>query len=895
MGRRPGRSVLEQRNIFCNRGDLRNEADVEQNFARRLIESLGYADKAIRPKAALEELSIGPLGGAKKYRPDFAIKASAHIRWILEAKAPSERLDNHFDQAQGYCEAINNSYAKANPVRYFILTNGVETRIYEAGTTVPILTLKFKHFIENNTGYRSLREMLRPGMFSGNATPADADVIHFMKPSIAEVNHVFAKCHQHIHQSDHISQAKGFEEFVKLITLKLLSDKKVKDEYPGVLAEKRFDYPSDEVTFSLHWVKNHAQSTPNPVDSILFKGFMEDVEKQIARRVRKRFFDENGHIELRPETIRGVVEQLEKLFLFGIDADLNGRLFENFLGATMRGKDLGQYFTPRTLVKMGVGLGDLKITDYVLDGCCGTGGFLIDALADMWAKVNSNTSLSNQVKERKRKKIAQEQIYGIDFAKSPNLAKIARLNMYLHGDGGSRIFNVDSLDLCVTSDSNDIPEENTDPNDTPEETVEKDEMRDLGFFEKFNVVLTNPPFSKQYERDKEGDERILDQYKVAEDKEKVLAKQMFFEMYHHYLKPGGRLISVIDDGFLSGRDHKHFRNWLRRQYIIKAVISLPGDAFQRSDARVKTSFIVLEKRETSKNHSGDDQPSIFMYACRYVGIDDPKRQRWLPGDEELRNNAQNEVEEVVREYQAFLCGQGDAQYIVPANRAHDRLDVKRCLAMPNERLAYWQASNTTTLLKLSDVVSPKTFDDGEVIECKDHDDYVQYFTVKYEGIAQLGDTIFPKTETQYSQLYRVRQGDIVISNIAVTYGSVAIVPQELDGTVVSKEYTVLSANPGFDARVVWAVLRSPEIRAALLLQTTGANRTRIRWDDVQGIPFPYPNEEKVTRIVQHIEAAEAARIQALRERTTAIEELNNALHLNQDEAHRILEAFKPPS
>ena len=894
MGKRPGRSVLGHRNIFCNLRDLRNEADVEQNFARRLIEALGYPDNAIRPKAALEELSVGPLGGAEKYRPDFAVKASAHIRWILEAKAPSERLDNHFDQAYGYCEAINNSYANANPVRYFILTNGVETRIYEAGTTVPIFTLRFEHFSESNNGYRSLKEMLRPGMFSGNAIPADADVIHFVKPSIAEVNHVFAKCHQHIHQSDHISQAKGFEEFVKLITLKLLSDKKVKEKYPGVFVEKSFDHPSDEVTFSLHWVKNHEQSTPNPVDSILFKDFMEDVERQIARRVRKRFFDENEHIELRPETIRGVVEQLENLFLFGIDADLNGRLFENFLSATMRGKDLGQYFTPRTLVKMGVGLGDLKTTDYVLDGCCGTGGFLIDALADMWVKVNSNASLSNRTKERKRKKIAQEQIYGIDFAKSPNLAKIARLNMYLHGDGGSRIFNVDSLDLRVTSDPDDTPEENTDPNDTPEETVEKDEMRNLGFVEKFDVVLTNPPFSKQYERDKEGDARILDQYQVAKDKEKVLAKQMFFEMYHHYLKPGGKLISVIDDGFLSGRNYKQFRDWLRRMYIIKAVISLPGDAFQRSDARVKTSFIVLEKRETGENHGRREQPSIFMYACRYVGIDDPKRQRWLPGDDELRHNAQNEVEEVAHEYQAFLCGQGDTKYIVPANRAYDRLDVKRCLVMHDERLSDWQASNTTTLLKLSDVVRPKTFDDDDVIECKCHDDYVQYFTVKYERIAQSGDTIFPKTETQYSQLYRVRQGDVVISNIAVTYGSVAIVPQELDGTVVSKEYTVLSVKPGFDARLVWAVLRSPEIRAALLLQTTGANRTRIRWDDIQDISFPYPDEETANGIVQHIEEAEAARMQALREQAAAIAELNNALHLDQDQAHHILDAFKPP-
>ena len=100
---------------------------------------------------------------------------------------------------------------------------------------------------------------------------------------------------------------------------------------------------------------------------------MDDMEKQIARRVKQRFFDKDEQIDLKPETIRGVAERLESFYLFGIDADLNGRLFENFLSATMRGKDLGQYFTPRTLVKLGVGLGDLKTADCILDGCCGTG------------------------------------------------------------------------------------------------------------------------------------------------------------------------------------------------------------------------------------------------------------------------------------------------------------------------------------------------------------------------------------------------------------------------------------------------------------------------------------------------------------------------------------------
>ena len=866
------------KNLFCDHDVLRNEADVEQNFARRLIEGLGYSDRAIRPKAALAELSVGRLGDTRLYRPDFAMKSAGHIRWILEAKSPAEQLDRHFDQANGYCNAINGSYSRA-PVKYFVLTNGIETRVYRTGDTKPALRLAFEQFIDRNPDYHELTLLLRPRAFArGAVEPADSDVLHFTKPTIAEVNIVFAKCHQFIHQSDKISQAKGFEEFVKLITLKLLSDKAVKDTYPGVAIEKQFDHPANDVKFSLRWITTHQASTPNPVDSIQFKDFMDQVELEIAKRLRKRFFDEGDRINLKPETIRGVVERLQSLYLFGIDADLNGRLFENFLSATMRGKDLGQYFTPRTLVKLGVGLGDLKTSDMVLDGCCGTGGFLIDALAAMWTKVNNNASLSNHAKAAQRRTIAHNRIYGIDFAKSPNLAKIARLNMYLHGDGGSRIFNVDGLDLQVRAHAT----------DRPEEATEKDELRDLRLLGRFDIVLTNPPFSKKYDRDTEGDAWVLDQYTVATGKRGLLAKLMFFEMYHHYLKPGGRLVSVIDDGFLNGNTYRAFRDMLRRLYIVKAVISLPGDAFQRSEARVKTSFIVLEKRAAEHmSLLDDDHPAIFMYACRYVGIDDPKRQRWMPGDEQLRQKAALEVQRVVEEYRKFISGSGDPNYIVPAERATDRLDVKHCLIDHN-----WRGASTDTVL--SEVADVKEFGDADTIVCEQHELHEQLFTVKYDGTPTADRVIIPRTETEYPELYRVRQGEIVISNIAVTYGSVAVVPSEMDGMVVSKEYTVLRTKPGYDARVVCAVLRSPEIRAQLLLRTTGANRTRVRWSDICEIAFPYPDAETERIFIQHIEDGEAARARALREHAAATEKLTAALNLDHDRARHILEAFKPP-
>lgn len=789
-------------------------------------------------------------------------------------EGPKERLERHFRQPRDYAAAINDAYTTTDPVRLFLLTNGLETRLYEVGNDHPILTLSFQQFAEGNPDYRTLTEALRPAAF-GKPRSTSQETIRLSKPTIAEVTSVFARCHQHIHQSDKISQAKGFEEFVKLITLKLLSDKAVRDAYPGLSVERWFEHPADEVEFSLRWIAAQERHTSNPVDSILFQRFMKDVERDIALQVRKRFFDEGDRINLKPETIRGVVKRLEGLYLFGIDADLNGRLFEDFLSATMRGKDLGQYFTPRTIVKMGVGLGDLKTTDMVLDGCCGTGGFLIDALADMWAKVNRNDSLSVSAKQAHKKAIADEQIYGIDFAKSPNLAKIARLNMYLHGDGGSRIFNIDGLDLKAAEDAT----------DSPEEQVEKTQFRNLWLAGKFDVVLTNPPFSKKYERANESDARILDQYVTGGGKAGVLAKLMFFEMYHHYLKPGGRLVSVIDDGFLSGGDYRQFREHLRRLYAVKAVISLPGDAFQRSEARVKTSFIVLEKR--SPTERADDDPAIFMYPCRYVGNDDPKRKRWMPGDDELREQATAEVADAVSEYRRFLVGDGDDSYIVPAHRAADRLDVKHCLIDRDWRKA-------GGLAPLSDFVAPKSFEGNDVIDCPLHEDPVQLFTVKYDGTAAPERVILPRTDTEYAELYRVRTGELVISNIAATYGSVAVVPPELEGLVVSKEYTVLEAKPGYDVRVIWAILRSPEIRAEFLLRTTGANRTRIRWSDIRDIAFPYPDAATEATFIRHMQEAEAARAKAREESAAATAGLTNALSFQQDAANLILDAFKPP-
>lgn len=878
------------KNDFCDLTSLRNEADVEQSFVRRFLESLGYADDEIRPKSSLKELSIGGMRGHPRgnYRPDFGLQIGRKISWIVEVKAPGEDLDRHEWQPRAYCVLLNGT-GRGKVVRYHLLTNGARTRLYDPDRNDPLLELRFSDFAATNAKFKKLTKLLRREALAKSQAQEPVDLVRIEKKPLAEVNAAFAWCHQHIYKKDNVSQSDAFTEFVKLIALKLMSDRNIRDRHPEILADNAIDLPASEVPFSIHWIEQHEKTSANPVSDVQFRQFMNDMEVAIATGRRKRIFDENDVIRLRPETIRGVVKRLEGIFLFGIDADLNGRLFETFLNATMRGKDLGQFFTPRSLVKLGVGLARIQVgvpneggrhTDTIVDACCGSGGFLIDALANMWAKAGRMNLSEDEISALKLQ-IANNHIVGIDIANAPKLARIARLNMYLHGDGGTRIYHLNALDK-------EQPDERT---DTPESAREKAELRELLSNPKFDVALTNPPFAKAVDRTTEGETRLLDQYEIGREngapRASVRSALLFLERYADILKPGGRLVTVIDDGILSGDDHKWFRDQLRTWFLIRAVISLPGDAFQRANARVKTSYVVAERREAGKTQA---QPPVFMYPCRYVGLDDPKRQRPRAGDAELRKMAEQEIAEVMREYDAFLKGDA-SKYAVSADRVADRLDVKNCLVSPGRRVADWQAKGFE-VVPLSDLVRPRLYSEDDVIT-KDHPEPVKVMVVRYEGIAEAGEEIFP-ADGSYAKLYPVKEDDVVISNIAASHGSIAVVPKELDGSVVSNEYTVLEPLEGRDAVAIQLVLRSPEVRSDILLSASGANRTRTRWQLIKDLMIPYPGEALLRAVRQHTDAAEEAKRKAREEKESARATLERSLLLRSEEADTVLAAFKPP-
>src|SRR3989344_5569184 len=610
---------MPKRNKFCTIDSLRNESDVEQFFLIHLLHELGFSDEYIETKTNIREFSVGKGLTKKNYKPDyicFLDKAHKKPVIVIDAKRPTEGADEGTLDAQLYTSIIRRKLSSPKPNQYCVGTNGLMFIVKEYESDKEKIKLGFEDFIEGNQRFEQLKNILTYTKLKEEfevlkGEPNDKNAFEFVRPETSELEGIFRACHNLIWKKEKIKPTEAFYEFSKLFFLKLLYDREIHE-----LIKKRTPAVKD-FTFSVHWIEEQEKWEKNPVDTILFKRLRNILEKEIKERNRKRIFEKDEKINLKPSTIKEVVRLLEHYDLFGVDEDLNGRMFESFLNATVRGEDLGQFFTPRSVVKFMVKLANLRVdkekTDTVLDGLCGSGGFLIEAMANMFEKIKNKNSLSNMEKDSLRLKIVTESIWGTDANK--NMSRISRMNMYLHGDGSNKIFWLpDFLDKNIEL------EEGID-DELKEEAGEFKKWAEDGL--KFDVVLTNPPFSMRYQIDKSDEKRIIDQYEIARKNDGSLrgslkSNVLSLERYYDLLKPRGKLITIIDESVLNTDSEKEFRDFIRRRFIIKAVISLPRNTFENAETNVKTSILYLIK----KQNETEEQPAIFMAKSENVGHTD---------------------------------------------------------------------------------------------------------------------------------------------------------------------------------------------------------------------------------------------------------------------------------
>ncbi|HRQ72073.1 MAG TPA: N-6 DNA methylase [Phycisphaerales bacterium] len=361
----------------------------------------------------------------------------------------------------------------------------------------------------------------------------------------------------------------------------------------------------------------------DPGDTVVFRAGVgesaDDVKVRIVRlfdAVKNKMygdvFEPSDTIRLDAESLRYVVGELQNYCIMDADRDAVGDAFEVFIGPALRGSE-GQFFTPRNVVDMMVRIVDPRPGEKIIDPACGSGGFLIGALAHVWAA---------QAEEAKRKgwkpsQLARRQIQvstdcfrGID--KDAFLAKVCKAYMALVGDGRGGVFCRNSLE----------------PYSSWPET-----MREKIKPGTFDVILTNPPFGKKIVV---KGEPILSQfdlgYKWKRDKgTKTLVKTatlhddqppqiLFLERCLQLLKPGGRLGIVLPEAVFGMPTYEYVVTWLQRRAKIRGVVSMPEPLFKTSGkggTHAKVCVLFVENTKPTENEDYD----IFMADVKWCGHD----------------------------------------------------------------------------------------------------------------------------------------------------------------------------------------------------------------------------------------------------------------------------------
>ena len=215
------------------------------------------------------------------------------------------------------------------------------------------------------------------------------------------------------------------------------------------------------------------------------------------------------------------------------------------------GRNGGEYYTPRPLIRSIVKMVDPKIGETVYDPACGSAGFLCEAFNYMNRKVKSTHD----------SKVLQEDTF-FGKEKKPLPYIIATMNMIFHGLQAPNIIRGNTLAENLS------------------QVQEKDRK---------NVILANPPFG--------GAERgeVLQNFDLRTSETAYMFMQHFIKM----LKTGGRAGIVIKNTFLSNGDAAALRKLLMEQCNLHTILDLPSGVFQ--GAGVKTVVLFFDKGTPTKN------------------------------------------------------------------------------------------------------------------------------------------------------------------------------------------------------------------------------------------------------------------------------------------------------
>ncbi len=567
------------------------EERVRQNYLLILVNDYGYSLAQIK-----EEVNTTGRGSAA--RADFILWRTAQDKdddkspfIVVECKSDNVTITEK-DYQQG------EDYARRVDAPFFVTHNSRETKYWRVlKDRMPGYREEVANIPEAGDTDERIRDLM-----SAQKTFNDRD--------FAKLLH---DCHDIIRNREHKDPAAAFDEMAKMLFVKVDQERRMRSRR------------ARENRFSMEFMDQQQEITGDALGS-LFKTTKEDYKGD-------KIFHADDQINLKFNTAREIVKRLEKYNLSDTSEDIKGIAFERFLGRTFRG-EIGQFFTPRTIVDFMIEMVDPHEGDVICDPASGSGGFLIrffeivrekiladadqeyrafeegldaqDLSEDAKAKrllaeyERLQKSLDQRVQGSRLWKLANRCIYGTDA--NDRMARTSKMNMIMHGDGHGGVHHHNGF-LNVN-----------------------------GIFEgRFDIILTNPPFGANVENsdlirpeDLELDDEDLRRYEQAygdaytaararvEAKKgepitslftlprggkdsKIKTEILFLERCLDLLKPDGRLGIVLPEGIFNNPSLAYVREFCEDRAFLRAVVSLPQETFTASGASVKASLLFLQK------------------------------------------------------------------------------------------------------------------------------------------------------------------------------------------------------------------------------------------------------------------------------------------------------------
>lgn len=583
---------------------LKPEEEVRQTYIKRLVNSYGYTISQMDQEIQVSNSQRGQ-GAARAdivvWRSKEDKESKKYPLIVVECKAESVTIHK-----EDYYQGMN--YASWAHADFFVTTNLKETRIFKV----------VKGQIPDK-----LDEIV--DIPDANQAENQKEVNKLLKQTKAftrdEFSKLLFKCHNIIRNNDKLSPEAAFDEISKILFIKIRYERSNSDSQ--IFSAQRFNT-----------LKKNREDYNKEMKIKEEKPFFQDLFDLTKQEfANDHLFDDNAKIEIRENSFEQIVKELEIYNLSTTSDDVKGIAFEKFLGKTFRG-ELGQFFTPRTVVDFMVSILDPQEGELVCDPCCGSGGFLIKTFEYVREKIEKDIEkqkeaikaecygenydkLPEKKKQNIEKEVAQifsylneelninnekgrlrslsfDCIYGTDA--NPRMARTAKMNMIMHGDGHGGVHHHDGL-LNVN-----------------------------GIFEnRFDIILTNPPFGARVEKDLKISEadKFTDETKIkayvkryGEEYKKALrqvndninksllslykidsslTEVLFIERCLNLLKPGGRMGIVLPEGVLNNTNLQKARNFVEGKAKILLIVSIPQDVFIASGATVKPSLLFFKK------------------------------------------------------------------------------------------------------------------------------------------------------------------------------------------------------------------------------------------------------------------------------------------------------------